>query len=219
MQQRTLSICLALVFGCAVDCLAQFTPVMAKIRVTEYRTQSDGPERSKILSNGFFYRSSAGDVMQTRRRTAVRGTRRDLGRSAYYNASERKHYSLNHNFKLAELEHQSKHPLAAVTPSDTDNSKYSLGKETVQGLRCIIIPIRNSKGKITGKSWWALDVARLTVKTERTHDNIRRIWELYDIQFAEPDSSKFSIPSDYEVDQSKCQGCDNRQRTPDPVRK
>lgn len=206
-------------FGCAVDSLAQFTPVIAKIKVTEYKTQPDGSERSKVLSKGFFYRSSAGDIMQTRSRIAVRGTRRDLGRSAYYKASERKHYSLNHNFKSAKLEHQSEHPRAPVAPSDTDNPRDSLGKETVQGLRCIIVPIRNSKEKITGKSWVALDVPRLKVKTERTYNNIRRIWELYDIRFTEPDSSKFSIPSDYEIDKSECWGCDNLQRKLDPVRK
>ncbi len=168
MQLRTLPICLALVFGCAVDSLAQFTPVIAKVKVSEYRTQPGASERSKILSEGVFYRSSAGDTMQTRFRITMSGTRSDLGRSAYYNASERKHYSVDHNVKSAELVHQSKHPLAAVAPSDTDNPRYSLGKETVQGLRCIIVPIRTSNGEIIGKSWWALDVPRLTVKTERT---------------------------------------------------
>ena len=209
MPLRALSMCLALVFGCAVDSLAQFTPVIAKVKVSEYRTQPGGSERSKMLSKGSFYRSSSGDTMQTRFRIAVSGTMSDLGRSAYYNASERKHYSVDHNVESAELVHQSKHPLAAVAPSDTDNPKYSLGKETVQGLRCIIVPIRNSDGEIIGKSWLALDIPRLRVKTERTYNNIRRIWELYDIRFTEPDPSKFGFPSDYEIDQSACQGCDN----------
>jgi len=209
VQPRTLTICLALVVCCAVESPAQFTPVIAKVKVSEYRTQPNGTESSTVLSRGFFYRSAAGDTMQTRSRIALSGTRRDLGKSAYYNASERKHYSLNHNSQSAELVHQAKHPLAPVSPSDTDNPRYSLGKETVQGLRCIIVPIRNSNGETTGKSWWALDVTRLTVKTERTFNNIRRIWELYDIRFNEPDPSKFGIPSDYEIDRSACQGCDN----------
>lgn len=210
MQLRGLLISLALVIGCAVESLAQFTPVIAKVKVSEYRTRPDGSERSKMLSKGFFYRSSAGDIMQTRYRTALSRTGKDLGRSTYYNASELKHYSIDHNVKSAELEHQSKHPISPLALSDNDNVRNSLGKETIQGIKCIILPIRRSNGETTGKVWLALDVPRLTVKTERTHNNIRRVWELYDIRFTEPDSSRFSIPSDYEVDQSNCHGCDNR---------
>lgn len=200
MKLGTLPTCLALLFGCAVDSLAQFTPVIAKVRVSEYRTQPDGSERSKMLSTGFFYRSSAGDVMQTRFRSALSGTRKDLGRSTYYNASERKHYSIDHNIKSVELEYQSKRSIPPTVFTNQDSVKNALGEETVQGVRCVIIPIRNSDEEITGKVWLALNIPLLRVKTERTHNNIRRIWELYDIRFTEPASSKFSIPSDYEVD-------------------
>ncbi len=208
MKFRTLLACLALVFGCASDSLAQFTPVVAKIKIRYYRTQSDGTEKVTKVREGFYHRSSSGDGMKTDFAVNENGKRREPGKSMYVNASTGKIYSLDHNFRKGMLEQKLTSPLAPIRPSDIDDPNYVLGKEMINGLRCIVTPMKDSDGNITGKVWRALDVDDLMVKMEHRFSNGRYVWELYDIQFTEPDRSKFGFPSDYTIDQSKCMGCE-----------
>lgn len=204
MKFKTLFACLALVFGCASDSLAQFTPVVAKIKIRHYRTQSDGTEKVVKVREGFYYRSSAGDEMQTDFSVNEKRERREPGKSHYQDASTGRIYSLNHNFRKAELHQQVQLPLLPKTAADPDSI---LGEEVVNGLNCVALPVVNADEKPIGKYWVSLDVD-LTVKRALSLPGGRHVWELYDIEFTEPEPSKFGFPSDYTIGRSNCVGCE-----------
>ena len=204
MKFSMLLACLTLVFGCASDSLAQFTPVVAKIKITNYRTQSDGTEEVATVREGFYYRSSAGDEMKTDFSVNENGEKKEPGKSHYVNASTGKIYSLKHNFGKAELHQKIQLPRLPQTAADPDDI---LGEKVINGLSCVALPVVNAGENTIGKYWVSLDVG-LTVKREMSLPGGRHVWELYDIQFTEPDPSKFGFSSDYKVDESKCVGCD-----------
>ncbi len=204
MKFSMLLACLTLVFGCVADSLAQFTPVVAKIKIRHYRTQSDGKEEVVKVREGFYYRSSAGDEMKTDFSVNENGERRELGKSHYVNASTGKIYSLKHNVGKAELHQKIQSPRLPRTAAGPDNI---LGEEVINGLSCVALPVINADEETIGKFWVSPDVA-LTVKREMSLPGGRHVWELYDIQFTEPDPAKFGFSSEYTVDESKCVGCE-----------
>lgn len=199
--------CLLLVSGCALDWLAQVTPIVAKIRIKTYETQSDGTEVVTGNRSGYFYRSSAGDSMKTDFAVDSNGNKRESGKSHYVKVAngQKRIYLLNHNSRNGGLRQQLAY--TPWRPVDTDHPNV-IGRATIAGLRCIAFPIEDSSGNIVGKTWWALDVDDLLVKTEHIRGNKRRVNELYDIQFTEPEPSKFGFASDYVIDETQCRGCE-----------
>ncbi len=207
MKLNTLLACLVLIFSCASSSLAQFTPVVAKIRTSYYQTQSDGTEKLTRSKEGFYYRSSAGDSMRTNFYVNENGEKLELGRSTYVDASTGKVYELHHYHKKASLRQKRKLPLRpGILREPPDNDKYIQGKGVIGGLRSVAMPVLDEKGKLIGKTWHVLGMD-LMVKMEVKFPNGSYIQELYDIQFAEPDPSKFGFPLDYKLNLSNCRGC------------
>ena len=79
--------------------------------------------------------------------------------------------------------------------------RANLEEDTVEGLHCYVMPII-SDGVATGKTWWASE-SKVLVKMEDVREGERVVRELYDIQFYEPESSKFGVSSDYLVDETE----------------
>ena len=202
MKITTLLACLILVFSSASDSLAQFTPVIAKQRSVTYRMQSDGSEIVVRRTEGTYFRSSAGSVMRTEF-DIKDGQRLGKGQSTYIDSSTGKSHSLNHKIKKATLIQVRPTPWS---PPETYPSPSEItGKAVISGLNCVAVSsfyLSHGTKRRNGKVWWSLD-NYLAVKTERTLGQVRRVWDLYDIQFAEPDPSVFKLPADYLIDDSE----------------
>ena len=206
MKIGILLTCLALVFCGAIDALAQFTPVTAKIRVTTYTPQSDGTTQAQVTHKGFYYRSSRGDVVNTNFHVDENGVKDEAGRTTYREASTGKIYSIAHIERVARVSQKLRLPL---TPrSARPPASLIVGEEVVNGIACIGMTMRKGDGSSAGTSWRSVSLD-LTVKSEYDYGGGRRsVHELYDIRFTEPPSANFSLPTGYRVDTNNCRGCD-----------
>ena len=187
--------CMIWVFGVAPSLLAQFVPVVAKQRVVHLLKQSDGSEVAIAQAEGHYYRSSSGDVMDTTKYTEGLNGKHT---SIYMEASTRRTYSLDHNGRKATLLQIRTEPFK---PTGSDPRDVDLEKDTIEGLRCYILPMTSADNTETGKLWLASE-SELVVKSEEIHGRERVVREIYDIEFVEPESSKFGFPSTYTVDES-----------------
>lgn len=205
MKPSTLLACLVFVFSCVSDTLAQFTPVVAKIKITSYQMQSDATEKAVVSQGGFYYRSSAGDEMTTHFYVTENGKKREAGRSTYIDSSTGKTYVLTHNAREARVVQQRDLPL--IPNNSPPNPDRIVGRDVIDGLKCIIVPMESNDGSTPpGKVWLSKDT-NIAVKMEFKLRGKRLVREFYDIEFTEPDPSKFGIPSNYSIDDSECQGC------------
>ena len=203
MKITTLFACVVFVASSAFDSMAQFRPVIAKQSSSTYKIHPDGSETVVGQTEGTYLRSSSGSVMSTEYHIK-HGQRVGEGKSTYIDSSTGKTYLLHHEIKVARLRHVGPTPFQPPKTRPTE----VVGKAVVSGVNCIAIPIRlvSEANRPIGKAWRSAD-AYLFVKREYTLDNFRRVWTLHDIQFAEPDPSKFSFPSNYTVDDSECAPC------------
>ena len=198
--------CLALVLVGAVDSLAQFTPITAKIKITTYTPQSDGTSQAKVTHKGFYYRSSHGDTVTTNFHVDDNGVKDEAGRTTYREVSTGKIYSITHISREAKVRQKLSLPILPLTTRPPAN--LISGEKVINGLDCIGMTIRNGDGSSGGTSWRSVSID-LDVRTEFDLGGGRHmVKELYDIQFTEPSLSKFGVPSNYTVDQSACSGCD-----------
>ena len=207
MKTSIVLTCVALVLGGAVDALAQFTPITAKLRITTYTPQSDGTSQAVVTHEGFYYRSSSGNEMTTSFYVDASGAKTESGVSSYRDASTGKVYEISHALRQAKVMQQVSLPLAqkAINPP----AQYSAGTATVNGFSCVGVANPRGRGASNRTSWWAPSLG-LRVKSDSDFGGGKRmVQELYDIQLSEPPSSKFLIPSNYTVDESNCRGCDN----------
>ncbi len=179
--------------------MAQFLPVVAKQRVVHFQKLSDGSEVEIARAEGNYFRSSSGDVMDTTKYSAGRWEGKH--KSTYKQASTRKTYSVDHNGRKATLRQVRNEPFS---PMDIGAfaREANLEEDTVEGLHCYVMPITSDDGVATGKTWWASE-SKVLVKTEDVREGERVVRELYDIQFYEPESSKFGVSSDYLVDETE----------------
>ena len=205
MKTSTALGCLAILLGCASNSLAQFTPVVAKIKVRSFQMQSDGTEKPVLSHVGFYFRSSAGDEMTTHFPVTEKGKASDAGQSTFVDSLTGKIYSLTHTSRKAKLVQQKQLPLRPdKRPPHPDRI---VGEDVINGVKCITVLMESNDGSTpVGKVWLSKD-AYLEVKMEFNLHGRRLVRELYDIQFTEPDPSMFGIPSTYAIDDSECRGC------------
>ena len=215
MRFKTMLACLALMLSGATDVLAQFTPVVAKIRAALYVKQPDGTEAQSQAKKGFYYRSSSGDSLKTVFYVSEEGEQLEAGRSTYVNASTGEVYFIDHHPQKATLMRQRELPLTPVLLPETiriEGREVTREARVIAGVHCVAAPIttnRNGEEQIAGKIWWASGMG-FPVKTEETlGPNTRAVWELYDIEFREPDSSKFDVLTGLTIDRTECVNCDD----------
>lgn len=188
------------VFSGAPSLVAQFLPVVAKQRVIHFQKLSDGSEVEIARAEGNYFRSSSGDVMNTTKYTA--GRWKGKHKSTYKQASTRKTYSLDHNGRKATLRQVRNEPFKPMDLGDRAR-KENLEEDTIEGLHCYVMPVTSADdGVAIGKAWWASE-SKVLVKMEDVYKGERIVRELYDIQFYEPESSKFGVSSDYLVDETE----------------
>lgn len=211
MKIPAMLVCLIFMFGQTPALLAQFTPIIAKQRSVSYQKQSDGSEIVVQQTEGTYFRSSSGSVMENMF-DMKDGQKQGEGKTSYFDSSTSRIYSLRHDIKRAILKDVWPESLRRPVPSTPD----FIGEAVVNGLSCVATPVFlwvNNQATPVGKNWWSLDVD-LLVKTETTMGGIRKVRELYEIKFTEPSSSKFKIPSEYMIDDSEWQDNQGRERTP-----
>ena len=202
MNIITLLTCFVFVFGSALDSVAQYKPVIAKQTTLTYKIHPDGSETVEGRTEGTYFRSSSGSEMSTSF-DIKQGRKVGKGESTFIDSTTGKAYSLYHDSKHARIRHVRSTPFH---PPKTKPTQV-LGKAVVSGLNCIVIPILMGKEKRQTGNVWVLTDPYLLVKREHKISNHRQVWTLHDIQFAEPDSSKFSFPADYTIDDSECAPC------------
>jgi len=207
MKLITLLACFVFVFGSALDSVAQYKPVIAKQTTLTYKIHPDGSETVEGRTEGTYFRSSSGSEMSTSF-DIKQGRRVGKGESTFIDSATGKAYSLYHDSKHARLRHVRSTPFH---PPKTKPTQV-LGKAVVSGLNCLAIPTRRGKRQI-GKVWVSSDPYLLVKREYEIPPNRRQVWTLHDIQFAEPDSSKFSFPADYTIDDSECAPC--KEASPD----
>lgn len=206
MKVPAMLVCLIFMFGQTPALLAQFTPIIAKQRSVSYQTQPDGSEIVVQQTEGTYFRSSSGSVVENMFHIED-GQEQGEGQTSYFDSFTGRIYSLRHDIKRAVLKDVWPKSLRSLVPSNPN----FIGEAVINGLNCVATPVFlwvNNQATPVGKNWWSLDVD-LLVKTETTVGGIRKVRELYDINFAEPSSSKFKIPSGYMIDGSEWQ---DRQR-------
>ena len=195
--------CLSFVLGFAVDSLAQFTPVTAKIRVTTYTMQSDGSSLAKVVQKGSYYRSFRGDVMITQYDVDENGRKNQPGRSSFTEASSGKTYSISHGGRDARVKHTRQLPLLPNTTQPASRYIANSTARVINGVSCLGMKVLSTDGTNTttiGTNWHSVALD-LTVRTEIDKGGgNRRVRELYDIQFREPASSSFGVPRGYLLD-------------------
>lgn len=201
MKLNTLLVCLVFVFSYASDSLAQFTPVVAKIKITE--TGSNGEQTKR---QGFYYRSSAGDVMMTKFPVKENGEKLSEGLSFYVNASTGATYVLSNVARKAKIRQQRPLPLLPLPLPPPDQI---IEEAVINGVSCVAVPITNHRREKTGGKVWISTDSGVHVRMESYSRGSHLVQDLYDIQFTEPDPSKFGIPPDYIIDKdlSECRGC------------
>lgn len=217
MRFNTMLACLALMLSGAADLLAQFTPVVAKIKAALYVKQPDGTEAQSQAKEGFYYRSSRGDSLKTVFYVSEAGEQLEPGRSNYVNASTGEVYFIDHHPQKATLMRKRELPLAPFRLPETikiEGREVEREARVIAGVHCVAAPIttnRNGEEQIAGKIWWALGMG-FPVKTEDTlGPNARAVWELYDIEFKEPEPSKFDVLRGFTIDRTECVNCDHQQ--------
>jgi urease beta subunit len=174
-------------------------PIKAKRRELSYQIQPDGSKVLKQERTGTFYRSSSGAEIRT---TGDRSTFID---------AQGHIYEINHIDKFVKLvahnhitPHELIRQLVRTMEPDTKSSitlHGFTGYETVNGVNCAVLPIR-SNDKPPGKEYLYLPYG-LSMKTEEfanPEGSLLTIWELYDIQVAEPDPALVRIPEGYFID-------------------
>lgn len=211
MKIPAMLVCLIFMFGQTPALLAQFTPIIAKQRSVSYQTQPDGSEIVVQQTEGTYFRSSSGSVMENMFHIKD-GQEQGEGQTSYFDSLTSRIYSLRHDIKRAMLKEVWPKSLRSLVPSNPD----FIGEAVINGLNCVATPVFlwvNNQATPVGKNWWSLDID-LLVKTETTIGGIRKVRELYEIKFTEPSPSKFKIPSDYMIDDSEWQDKQGRERTP-----
>ena len=201
MKITTWVTCLIIVFGWATELLAQFVPVVAKKKVVHFQVLSDGSETEIAQAEGVYYRSSSGDVMDTTKYPKRKWSGKH--QSIYMEASTRKTYELDHNGRKARLLQVRTAPFRPMSPADREGGvspDVDLEEDIVNGLHCYVLPVKYGNEEV-GKFWWTSE-SKFQVKSDDTHEGVRRVEELYDIQFAEPEPSVFNIPANYKIDES-----------------
>ncbi len=197
-----------LVFISALDSLAQFKPVIANHRTVIYLTQSDGSEIVGRRVEGTYFRSSSGSVMQTEF-PIENGEKLGKGQSVYTDSKTGKIHLLDHDIKKATLKQVRPTPFSP--PDRYPSPSEIIGKAVIGSLNCVAVPsfsLNYGTKTRNGKTWWSLE-NYLMVKTEHARGLVRRVWELYDIQFDEPDASVFRLPADYGIDDSEWKARNN----------
>ena len=199
MKLSTLFTLLVFVFGYAVDSLAQFTPVTAKVRSVSFQIQDDGSEVEVHRTEGSYYRSSSGSVMETKFHIQ-NGELLNEGTAHFVDSSSGKTYALDHRLNTATVIQT--RPIPFFLPSSVP--PQTVGEAVIGGLNCVATPVvlNGDVGNPVGKALWSVDNA-LLVKREYTIGDLRTVWELYEISFSEPTSSKFGVPSNYTVAHSQ----------------
>lgn len=198
MKVTALFALLILLLGWGTESLAQFVPVIAKQRSIHYLRQSDGSETEVIRTEGTYFRSSSGSVLDTMMQ--VKGDRKGKHESVHRDSSTKKIYLLNHNLEKATLKQVSRKPFRPVELKPS----LAVGKGVIQGLDCMAMRVvhPHNRDASIGKIWWARG-AKVRVKSEQILGRERIVRELYDIEFAEPDSSVFRFPANYKIDDSE----------------
>ncbi len=151
---------------------------------------------------GPYFRSSSGSVMETKFHLRD-GRKQGAGRSFYIDNSAGKSYSLDHGARKETVEQ--KLPKLLSLPNTRPTPDQVIGEAVINGLHCVAVPIITINGDT--KTPIGTVCIYLTVKRESIMGDVRHVWDLYNIQFANPDPSKLGFPSDYKVDHSKCSGC------------
>ena len=202
--------CLILLLGWGMESLAQFVPVIAKQRSIHYLRQSDGSETEAIRTEGAYFRSSSGSVLDTMMQ--VKGDREGKHESVHRDSVTGKIYLLNHNLKRATLKQVSREPFRPVTLK----ASAVIDEGVIQGLECLAMGVVSPYDPETsiGKVWWAKN-ARVVVKSETNFGVERIVRELYDIEFAEPASAIFAFPANYTIDDSEWTNWRRRESTGD----
>ena len=192
--------CLVLMLWTVPSAMAQFMPITAKSRTVHYKTQSDGTEREMSRREGKYYRASNGSW-------ATLGIYKGAFASrAMLDASTGKLYQFSPVEKVATVKSQKSLPLSPNT-SAFDSTLVD-ETETVNGISCTKVRMVGPAGDTSRATAWVSTELDLEVKTEFVIPGTSRtVREIYDIQFTEPSSSAFRVPSGYSVDESSCRGC------------
>ena len=195
MKITTLVTCLVFLFGAVAELPAQFVPVIAKQRSIDFVVQPDGTEKAVVREEGTYLRSSSGSVLDTMAR--VKGKNRETYTSVLMDSSTRRTYLLNHRLKVATLKQIRTEPFRPFVL----RPDRAVDEGVIAGLDCLAMPVLSygNPEESIGKVWVAKE-ANVRVKTETNFGQGRRVRELYDIRFAEPEPSVFDIPADYKID-------------------
>jgi len=192
------AIAIALIVSAAMGaalCRAQVTPVVAKQREIQDVLDSEGNVVSHTETLGRYLRNSAGSVVtqtySTRNNeTVIRsGQLEDYSRHKIYQLS----YEKLEAVELADLPDR-------PHPEYLANAKSALGRETVNGLPCLIHStylIAGGEKQLIGKTYDSAEYG-LHIKEDVTFQlsggpRTHRVVELYDLQFAEPDPKEFEL--------------------------
>ena len=195
MKITTLATCLVFLFGGVAELPDQFVPVIAKQRSIDFTMQPDGTEKAVVREEGTYLRSSSGSVLDTMAR--VKGKNREKHTSVLMDSSTRRTYVLNHRLKVATLKQIRTEPFRPFVL----RPDRAVDEGVIAGLDCLAMPVLSygNPEESIGKVWVAKE-ANVRVKTETSFGQGRRVRELYDIRFAEPEPSVFDIPADYKID-------------------
>ncbi len=193
---RRIALCLIVLvtLGAALT-QAQVTPVIAKQRIVHDVLDSQGNVVGHSETLGVYLRNSAGSVVtknysSVNGKTSIRsGQLEDYGRHKIYALN----YEKREAVELADLAH-------APHPEYLASERTALGEETVDGLPCLIHSVfmdADGKQQLIGKKYDSAEYG-LNIKEDAIFElpgapPTRRITELYDISFVEPDPKEFAL--------------------------
>jgi len=198
MKTKIVTTCLILAMGFTVDALAQFTPVIAKIKMSAVAPQSDGTTQSRMTHGGIYYRSSSGDTFTTHFYVDENGNKRNSGWSTYFDATNKKIYHLDNDLQTAQVKETVTRNV--VQRSHLPPDHLIVGRKVINGIDCVGVKISKGDGSQRGVNWHAPSLD-LSIRTESDRGGGRKlIRELYDIQFTEPNSNVFRIPEGFLIE-------------------
>jgi|SRR5712664_3246632 len=182
--------------------LAQWTPVVAKIRQT-HQTVVSGKVVRNETKEGEFYRSSDGSVL--RHWKTVNGDEGAAGQGDLLDNKKHAFYNLNYNTKRAyQVRTGIPQPSPYVFSKETLQSR---GEESIEGVRCTIVPVDTADSGVTERdagrscvsSEYGLQLrTEVTVKQGGTEH--RTLIEMYDLRInQEPDPKIFDLGSQFTV--------------------
>jgi hypothetical protein len=200
--KSTLYSLIALMALTATFCSAQFTPVVAKQRITEDVLDAGGNVVTHFETLGTYLRNSSGATL-TQTYSFLNG-KRELQSGQLFDFDRRREYSLDYQrHEAIERRDLPKKP----SPDYMRNAKGTLGEETISGIHCVIGPMMqvtaDGKEWQIGKAWtspeYSISVKRDSILAPPGGPRTHVIEELYDISLVEPDPNEFALEKNFSV--------------------